>query len=393
MSTKPQYGFFGRNQDIQQIEKCLSEKRNILLIHGRGGAGKSTLLNHLAAEWHNTNFVQRYFYFSYAEKAWTLQQIMTEIAQQLYGTHYYTDFEPLSHNDQRTLLIKELCAVNHLLILDNLESITGAHLAIRNTLNTADRDDLRRFLAQLVAGQTLVLLASRGSEDWLAGGTFEDNLYDLGGLDPEAASTLADRILESQGTIKYRQEEDLQHLLTLLGGFPLVLEVVLTNLTRQTPKAMLQSLHATDINFDASESRQEMERIARSVEYTHSNLSPDAQHLLLYLSPFTTGINLDFLEQYAAELKQQSLHVTPPFERWGEILHEVENGGLLTPDSHIPHFLHLQPVFLYFLRNLLSEPERAEMRRAVGIAFCELYDKVGYTLGELLTSADLPVWR
>ena len=37
--------------------------------------------SHLAAWWHTTGFVQRVFYFGYDEKAWTLQQIMTSIAQ------------------------------------------------------------------------------------------------------------------------------------------------------------------------------------------------------------------------------------------------------------------------------------------------------------------------
>ncbi len=91
----PQYGFVGRDIDILQIEKRLLTKRNILLIRGMGGAGKTTLLRHLAAWWHTTGFVQRVFSFGYDEKAWSLQQIMTSIAQQLYGPKYYTDFQPL----------------------------------------------------------------------------------------------------------------------------------------------------------------------------------------------------------------------------------------------------------------------------------------------------------
>ena len=97
----PQYGFVGRDLDILQIEKRLLAKRNLLLVRGMGGAGKTTLLKHLRAWWHTTGFVQQVFYFGYDERAWTLQQILTEIAQQLYGPKYYTDFQPSRSTSSR----------------------------------------------------------------------------------------------------------------------------------------------------------------------------------------------------------------------------------------------------------------------------------------------------
>src|SRR5256714_13299757 len=105
------------------------------------------------------------------------------------------------------MLAERLRAEPHLLILDNLESITGAHLAIQHTLPGPEQDALRSFLSDLAGGKTLVLLGSRGGEDWLAKGTFDDNRYDLPGLDPEAATTLADRILERNNATKYRTDE------------------------------------------------------------------------------------------------------------------------------------------------------------------------------------------
>src|SRR5207248_2248766 len=107
-------------------------------------------------------------------------------------------------------LAQLLRAHPHLLILDNLESITGSPMAIQNTLPKAEQDALHGFLKALTGGRTLVLLGSRGSEAWLAKGTFEDNVYDLEGLDPEAASTLADRILEKHKVTQYRKDNNLQ---------------------------------------------------------------------------------------------------------------------------------------------------------------------------------------
>ncbi len=104
----PQYGFVGRDIDILQVEKRLLSKSNILLIRGMGGAGKTTLLKHLGAWWHTTGFVQRVFYFGYDEKAWALEQIMVEIAQQLYGDDYTRAFQPLSSNAKAAKLAQDL---------------------------------------------------------------------------------------------------------------------------------------------------------------------------------------------------------------------------------------------------------------------------------------------
>ena len=133
-SPELQYGFVGRDIDILQIEKRLLTKRNILLIQGLGGAGKTTLLKHVSAWWHTTGFVEQVFYFSYDERAWMLQHIMDTIAQHLLDPTSYKTFQNASLADRQKMLTSRLSSENHLLILDNLESITGTHLAIQHTL-------------------------------------------------------------------------------------------------------------------------------------------------------------------------------------------------------------------------------------------------------------------
>ncbi len=385
----PQYGFVGRDIDILQIEKRLLTKRNILLVRGMGGAGKTTLLLHLAAWWHTTGFVQRVFYFGYDEKAWTLQQIMTSISQNLYGPKYYTDFQPLPLASQQAMLSQDLRGKNHLLILDNLESITGAHLAIQHTLPPDEQAALRSFLTDLAKGHTLILLGSRSGEDWLTKGTFDDNIYELPGLDPEAATTLADRILERNNARQYRQDEDLRKLIKVLDGFPLALEVVLANLAHQTPTEVLAALQAGDVSIDPkSDNQDKTESILRCIDYSHSNLSPEAQQLLLCLAPFTSVIWQDMLDEYTGYLREQPTLASLPFERWPEVIQEAINWGLLSPDPKIPRFLRLQPIFPYFLRNRLHEPAQVEVKSAIEMAFREHYDQVGAMLYHLLNSKD-----
>ena len=323
----PAYGFFGRDLDVLRIEKRLLTAGNILLVHGMGGVGKSTLLHHLGGWWQKTGFVDQVFYFGYDEKAWTRQQILHAIAEQLYDPgRFHGSFLALPEELQQADLAQTLKAKRHLLILDNLESITGAALAIKNTLPEAEQAKLKSLLAVLKGGRTLALLGSRGHEAWLGQDTFGANILELGGLDEEAASDLADAILRRYGATKWREDKAFAELLKLLGGYPLALEVILPNLARQTPTEILEALRAGEDKVDLK-SDDKTKSILRCIDYSHSNLSEEAQELLLCLAPFSGVFDSSFVTQYSKQLKQQPELKDLAHERWPEVLQEAMNWG------------------------------------------------------------------
>ena len=287
----PQYGFVGRDIDILQIEKRLLTKRNILLVRGMGGAGKTTLLRHLCC------LVAHHRLRAARLLLWLRRESLDAPAN--HDQHRATTVRPeILHRFPAAL---SSSAAGHALPGPARQEPPadpgqpGIHhrSAPRHPAHPAPRRTgaLRSFLTDLAKGHTLVLLGSRSGEDWLAKGTFDDNIYELPGLDPEAASTLADRILERNNATKYRQDEDLRKLIKLLDGFPLALEVVLANLAHQTPTEVLAALQAGDVSIDPkSDSQEKTESILRCIDYSHSNLSPEAQQLLLCLAPFTSVI-------------------------------------------------------------------------------------------------------
>ncbi len=231
-----------------------------------------------------------------------------------------------------------------------------------------------------------MLLGSRSREDWLAEGTFGEQVYELPGLDPEAASELANAILERQRVTQYQKDPALQELLKLLDGYPLPLEVVLANLTRQSPAAVLAALKAGDVALDSGDSQDKTRSILRCIEYSHSNLSPEAQGLLNCLAPFTGVVNTRFLLQYTEQLKQQPALAGLPFEHWQEVLQEAVNWGLLNPHPEMPVVLQLQPVLPFFLRSRWQG--QADLRGAVETAFRQLYDQVGGWICQLLDAKE-----
>ncbi|AUI69122.1 tetratricopeptide repeat protein [Beggiatoa leptomitoformis] len=382
---KTAYGFFGRDLDILEIETAVL-KRNSLLIQGMGGAGKTTLLKHLGAWWQTTHFVDKVFYFGYDEKAWTRQQIMRDIAIQLWGKlEYEQRFQAFSEDAQQKKLAKALRSERHLLILDNLESVTGSALAIQHVLTVTERENLQHFLQELVGGASLVLLGSRGAETWLKTGTFEINQFILNGLDSEAASQLVNEILNRhQIKTEYKQQDDFKKLLKLLAGYPLALQVVLQNLTTKTPTDILTALTAGDSAIDLN-STDKTQSILRCIEYSHSNLSPDAQQLLLCLAPFVGVINTNGLAVYTELLKQQPALAHLPFEKWETVLQEAKNWGLLGQhESHI--YLTIQPTLPYFLQTQLQN--KVEVKTAIETAFRLYYEKMAAGIYQLQKSKD-----
>ena len=406
-APEPVYGFVGRDVDILQIEKRVlstseGKQRNLLLVRGMGGAGKTTLLHHLGQWWQTTGLVEEVFYFGYDEKAYTCNQIVDQIARRLLNqtvpqgmavSPEYAQFQALMPALQQRILAQRLRAERHLVILDNLESITGASLAIPNTLPEAEQASLRGFLADLLDGQTLVLLGSRGGERWLTEGSNAPlrptDVYELPGLDDEAASTLAERILERHQATHYRTDAAFLDLMKLLDGFPLALEVVLANLARQSPQAVLDALRAGDVALDQGTSQSKTESIVRCIDYSHSNLAPEAQGLLACLAPFSAVLNTQFLSRYTDYLRQQPALAHLPWERLPAVLEEATDWGLLSPHPEFPDgFLRLQPILPYFLRSRGQMPEHAEGQRAVAVAFRQYYEEMSGALDNLLNSKD-----
>ena len=164
--------------------------------------------------------------------------------------------------------------------------------------------------------------------------------------------------------------------------------MVLANLKGQTPTEVLKALQEGLAGIDKGDSQSKTESILRCIDYSHSNLSPEAQGLLTCLAPFMSVINAEFLPQYTERLRQQPSLAHLPFDRWPDVLKEAVNWGLLSPHPDVPSLLRLQPIFPYFLRTRLHAPEQAETRRAVEAAFHDHYDDLSAAIYQSLKSKD-----
>ena len=70
-----------------------------------------------------------------------------------------------------------------------------------------------------------------------------------------------------------------EKLLKLLSGYPLALKAVLPNLRTKTAKKILEDLDKRLDGLDKGNAQERIKSIIKCIEYSHSNLSEDAQKL------------------------------------------------------------------------------------------------------------------
>ncbi|HET8841337.1 MAG TPA: tetratricopeptide repeat protein [Ktedonobacteraceae bacterium] len=393
---QPTYGFVGRDLDILRIEKLLLNKCNIVLVQGMIGVGKTALLHHLGVWWQSTGFVEQVCYFSCDKYAWTQQEILSTLVQNLLEEFPLPhDLRPLSLDIQLALLTKKLRTQRHLLIIDHLEFILGDHAALQHPALTEGQVALRRFLSGLMGGKTFVLVGSRRNEVWFTEDILENSRYELRGLDPEAAAELSAYILARHVDYsapeqyeQYMKNKDLLQLLWLLHGFPLALEGVLAHLERQMPEEVLEAFQKGNIRLDVnSDEREKLKSILSSVRYSYEKLSEEAQLLLLCVAPFTSVIG-EIGFEVMKWFRQQPALAELPFECWSMALKEAQDWGLLSPSTGTPGYLYIQPLFPYFLRSQLWEKKQIEIQQAIETAFRESYDELGEVIWKFLRSKE-----
>jgi tetratricopeptide (TPR) repeat protein len=297
-------------------------------------------------------------------------------------------FQAMNGLAQMQKLVTWLRSANGVLILDNLESVTGEPLAIPNTLNSTEQEKLRDFLSRLVGGKTRVLLGSRSEEGWL-GLVIRGNVYGLRGLDPEARTDLAKEILARHARSRAEdllKDGDFGRLLKVLAGYPLAMEVVLPNLSRQSPGEVLTALQAADVDLDTG-SEDRTRSILKCVEYSHSNLSQEAQRLLLCLAPFSGFILREGIPSYAEELRKLEPFQDYNFSLFDGAIQEAIHWGLLEPMDEEQQFLTIQPIFPYFLKMKLNELNEA-IREALQVGFKNHYQGLADSYDRLMKSKD-----
>jgi tetratricopeptide (TPR) repeat protein len=164
------------------------------------------------------------------------------------------------------------------------------------------------------------------------------------------------------------------------------MEVVLANLQKQTPQEILQGLQAADVNLDVA-SEDKTKSILKCVEYSHSNLSPEAQKLLICLAPFSVFIDRRDINNYIKQLQKLEPFQNYQLDKLDDAIQEAINWGLLSPMDNDSPLLTIQPVFPYFLKTKLATVDAAT-REALQTGFKNHYLGLASYYNQLMESKE-----
>jgi len=162
------------------------------------------------------------------------------------------------------------------------------------------------------------------------------------------------------------------------------MEVVLANLKRQSPEEIWQGLQLAELVNVGDEDK--TNNIIKCVEYSHSNLSEEAQKLLLCLAPFSGFIPRGVIPIYSQKLQQLEPLQGYQFDQFDAAIEEAIHWGLLSPMSEeLPSLLTIQPIFPYFLKTKLKELA-PETQAAIWEGFKNHYRDLAGSYNNLLNS-------
>ncbi len=384
VKTVGMYGFIGRDIDILTIERMLSE-RNILLLRGAGGVGKTTLLGHMADWWLKTGWIEHVIYFGFDRKPYHAEKILNTIAETVMPKAEYGAFLITPDVETKAMLLADFLEQGKerpqvLLVLDNMESITGTEQVVGSRLEKKEQEKLIKAVKCLLSSSIKILLGSRADEDWLGKHTFKDSVYMLEGLDQESRFLLAGEILKNT---PIDDREEFNRLMEILAGYPLAMEIILPNLKDRGAKELREALSGEGVDFKGEKASDE---ISKYMNISFSLLSPAAQKSVLVFAPFTSFLNGMILEEYLKKLQAPGVFAHLTKAELEEAIQQVEKQGLLKEVS--PKCYLIQPVFPFFLgqrkESAFNETEKAALEQA----FCSYMTVLAKMYTDLMQSKE-----
>jgi hypothetical protein len=360
-------------------------------LHGPGGAGKTELAKAFGRWWRDTGGVERpdwviWHSFEPGLASFGLDGVVTEVGMRVFGT----GFAGLAGPDERRAAVLELLASRRLLLIwDNVESVHAMPdpAGASPPLGEQEREELRRFVAQVAAGgSSAILLTSRSDEQWLG----DIRRVEVPGLTREEASEYADQVLAPfPQAAPRRREPEFADLVDWLDGHPLSLRLVLPHLETTGPQALLAGLRGVADLPDGNTGGGRTASLSASITYSYDHLPPDARRLLVVLSLFQGVAEADVLGSFSAAEEVPSRFAGHTAEDWQKLLYQSARIGLVSALGAGMYRVH--PALPGYLgaRWRHEDPDRyADQRAAAERALLHAYAALSIWLYRQLEGGD-----
>jgi len=385
----PAFGFVGRDGVMLELERAFQHE-SIVLLRGMAGVGKTEMAAGFARWWAETGALDGPIFFFRFEHYHPLARVLDSVGQAfnpVIKQQLKQEWHLLDLGQRREVVLQILKQIPCLLIWDNFEPVAGFPTGTPSAWTAEEQAELRDFLRGLRGGKTKVLLTSRRDEPWLG------PIYrrvEIGGLKLLEAQELALRVLRRAGLNERKLQALPEYTLLLqyLHGNPLAIQVILPELGRMVPEALLRALQSGEATLGADDPAQGRERsLAASLTYRLDALDPTLRRRLGILAYFQGFVNANVLVNISLIENVPELIRGLDRAAWIALLNAAAEVGLLRKVEE--GYYHVHPALPWFFHDLLAESFPGEEDR-LARDFVMAYASYGRYLQQLFqTNAQL----
>ncbi len=357
------YGFIGRDGPLPELERAMHRPPPAILIEGLGGVGKTTLARGFLAWLEATNGLgERAFWFNFQEIR-SAEYVFNRLGEALFGPQ----FGALAIDQKIEGLAKVFREKRFVIVWDNFEVAKGVpNTPVTANLSAEDRGLLASFLDKLRGGASKVIITSRSPERWLRA----DQCFrlPLGGLDGEERWEYCAAVLRDLGKPIDWSDKDLVELMTLLGGHPLAMRVILPRLEKLSAAQVLAALQSNLDAFDLGDDQQQTKLFA-TLRFVEQSLPEELQELLVPLAMHEGFLDVDYLEYMS-----KSVDAKWSRAEIDRLIGALVAAGLLWQVRQVIYRMH--PLLTSFLRATRLEGSSPEGCESWARAFAEVMASV-----------------
>jgi tetratricopeptide (TPR) repeat protein len=370
----PKFGFVGGDGVMLTLER-LFRAGGIVVLKGMAGVGKTTLAIEFA-KWRASTGAQNgpIFFFS-CNNHLTVELICNHVCRQL-----GEGWDLLSSEQRYAAAQVFLRDMRCFLILDGIDGQLHGQLG-EDGKEGIERRLLADFIRGLHGGSTKVLITSRHNEKWLGQICLQ---LEMNGLNLAESQNLAVAVLRQSGFTadQLRNLPQYNDLLRFLRGIPLAIQIVITELNRSAPLAVLEALRSGDARLAEGNAAGERHRsLFSSLAYQFATLEPAVQRQIRTLALFQGFCDLDVL----TAISQQA--PDPP-----QIVRGLDRHGwtrIMMIGANIGFFQHMgsgyyrmHPALPWFFCQFFGNDDAAEKDK-LWQTFCLVYGDYGRELSKL----------